>query len=454
MTSSRITSDAAELSNLISGPVLVRGDPHFSDEVTGQNLWLEHNPDIVVGVESENDIVEAVRFALAHNLTIHVQATGHGTRESINSGMLISTRRFATVSIDPASRTATIGAGARWRAVANDAAPHGLAPITGSAPGVGVVGFLLGGGLGPLARSHGFGSDWVRSIRIVTGTGELVTASDNENPELFWALRGGKSGFGIVTEVTIELAEIPSLYAGSMMYSADHVNDMLRAWSQWTRDVPENVTSSAAIMRFPDVEQVPAAMRGATVLSIRVAAPVTESEGEAIVAPLREAAPTMVDEIGMMALTDTGKIHNDPEDPTPMHGWTQGYSLSSVDDAFVETFISAFGTQTATPLTSAELRHIGSSRNTPNTAAGGRDGEFLFSVLGISPVAQDEVFASAAAQFLTDIEPWRAAQSPVNFLGETPLDELPARAWAPEVADRLSALRRTMNPRGLIHGLQ
>ncbi len=453
MTSSQFSQDAAALSDRISGGVVLRDDPQLADEARGQFLFLEHSPDIAVAVETEADVIEAVRFADTHDLTIHVQATGHGTHETITDGLLISTRRLDGLRIDPSLRTASIGAGLRWRPVVDAAAPHGLAPITGSAPGVGVVGFLLGGGVGPLSRSLGFGSDWVRSMRIVTGAGELVTASDTENADLFWALRGGKSGFGVVTEVTIELAEIPELYAGSLTFAAEHVDDVLRAWSRWTHDVPDTVTSSAAIMRFPDVEQVPPPMRGATVVSIRVAILEAEAEGEAIVAPLRDAAPAMSDEVGPMALVDVGNIHNDPEDPSPMHAWSQGHSVTALDDETIESFISAFGTQASTPLTAAELRHIGSTRVAPDTAAGGRDGEYLFSALGISPFAQDEVFASAAASFLETIAPQIAAQTPVNFLGETPLDELADLAWTPDDASQLSAVRWRVDPAHRVHGL-
>lgn len=454
MTTPHFTQDAAALTERVTGPVLLRDDPRLADEVRGQFLSLNHSPDVTIGVATEADVIEAVRFADEHGLTIHVQATGHGTHDAIADGLLITTRRLDSLHIDPDTRMATIGAGLRWRAIADAAAPYDLAPITGSAPGVGVVGFLLGGGLGPLSRSHGFGSDWVRSVRIVTGAGELVTASDSEDSELFWALRGGKSGFGVVTEMTVELAAIPSLYAGSLTFAADHVDDAFRTWARWTRDVPDTVTSSAAIMRFPDIEEVPAPMRGATVLSVRVAIAATEAEGDAIVAPLRQAAPVMADEIGPMPLTDTGRIHNDPEDPSPMHAWTEGHSVTALDDEFVEKLIAAFGAQASTPLMMAEVRHVGVGPEAPHTAAGGRDSAFLFTMLGIAPVPQAEVYASATAPFLTDVAPWLAAQTPVNFLAETTLDAVVDLAWTTNDAAALSAIRARVNPRGLVHGLR
>ncbi|TQO22452.1 FAD/FMN-containing dehydrogenase [Paramicrobacterium agarici] len=449
MTSSHISQDAAALSTRVSGPVLLRDDPRVADEVRGQNLSLEHSPEIVVGAETANDIVEAVRYATTHELPIHVQATGHGTHENISDGMLITTHRLNDVRVDPQTRLASIEAGARWRAVVDAAAPYGLAPITGSAPGVGVVGFLLGGGLGPLARSHGFGSDWVRSARIVTRAGELVTASTEENADLFWALRGGKAGFGIVTDVTVELAEVPSLYAGSLMFGAEHVDDMLRTWARWTRTVPDNVTSAAAIMRFPDVEQVPAPMRGATVLNVHVAVPGDAADAESIVAPLREAAPALSDDLGPMALTDVGRIHNDPEDPSPMHVSSTGHLLSRFDDDAVETLISSFGAGAESPLTIAEVRHIGGTTPAPDTAVGGRDGDYLFSALSIAPVPQHELFASATEPFLAAAAAWLAAETPVNFTGPFATEARDARSWSPEKRERLAEIKAAYAPHGL-----
>src|SRR5699024_5510890 len=125
------------------------------------------------------------------------------------------------------------------------------------------------------------------------------------------------------------------------------------------------VTSSAAIMRFPDVEQIPVPMRGQAALSIRVAIPASESEAEAIVAPLRQAGPAISDEIGPLPLAEMGRIHNDPEDPSPMYAWTTGYSLTSLNEGFLENLIEAFGARAETPLTNVELRHVGSQRAAP-----------------------------------------------------------------------------------------
>ena len=182
--------DIAELRSRVSGTVLRPADEGFAAEVAGFNLAIEQTPDVAVVATSTADVVEAVLFARELALPVRVQSTGHGAHDRITEGVLVSTRRMASVKLDPATRVATIGAGARWSRVIAAGAPLGLAPIAGASSSVGVVGYLTGGGFGPLARSHGVSSDYVRGFTVVTGTGDVVEASATSNADLFWALRG------------------------------------------------------------------------------------------------------------------------------------------------------------------------------------------------------------------------------------------------------------------------
>src|SRR3954470_15696113 len=177
-----ITLDAvADLRDLVSGVVLARGDAGIADEAACFNTAIVHDPDVVVGATTAEDVVAAVHFAGEHGVPVFVQATGHGAFAPITSGVLISTRRMAGVSIDPATRIATIDAGTRWGEVVEAAARYGLAPITGSSISVGAIGYTLGGGLGPLSRTYGFTADWARGFTVVTADGRVVRATADEN---------------------------------------------------------------------------------------------------------------------------------------------------------------------------------------------------------------------------------------------------------------------------------
>jgi FAD/FMN-containing dehydrogenase len=228
------------LAAVVTGPVLRPGDDGFADEVAPHNRAIENRPDVVVGATSAQDVVAAVRWATEQGVPLTVLATGHGATTPVTSGVLLTTHRLRGVTIDPVTRVATIGAGSVWTDVVPAADASGLTPVAGSSTNVGVIGYLLGGGVGPFARSHGYSSDRVESFTVVTGTGEVVKASADDHPDLFWALRGGRSGLGIVTQVRLRLVAMPELYAGALFFDAEHIETVLRGW------LAQRMTSGAA----------------------------------------------------------------------------------------------------------------------------------------------------------------------------------------------------------------
>lgn len=445
--------EITELASRVSGEVFARDAQGLPAEVRGQNLLIVHRPDVAVGASTEDDVVGAVRFAAAHGMPVNVQSTGHGTHAAYESGLLITTKRLDTVEIDVQERTATIGAGARWAAVVAAAAPYGLAPISGSSTNVGVVGFLLGGGLGPLARSHGFGSDWLREARIVTADGEIRRASATENPDLFWAIRGGKSGFGIITSVTIELAPIAELYAGALWFDEAHSDAALRAWSTVAATAPDALTTSVAFVRMPPLDIIPEPMRGRRLLTIRFAYPGSHTRGEQLAAALREAAPVYIDALGPMPLADVAQIHNDPDEPAPMHGWTRGYALTDLDTEFVERMLQSFGPNAESPFMVAEIRHVGgaASRDVEGgSAVGGRSSRFILSLLGISSEPITDVFGQYAKTFTAAIADSVRSETTINFAGDSDSAEEHARAWSPDAFARLAHIRERFDPEGIL----
>ena len=156
------------------GAVLIPGDPGFDAECSGFNLAVVQHPDVVVAATSVADVVTAVKYAAQEGLSVRVQATGHGAGTAAEGGMLVTTSRMTGVSIDPEQRTATVSAGTRWGDVIEAAAPHGLAPLNGSSAGVGVVGYTLGGGMGPMGRTFGFAADHVRRLQLVVADGTVL----------------------------------------------------------------------------------------------------------------------------------------------------------------------------------------------------------------------------------------------------------------------------------------
>ena len=268
MTDQSTLPDVSKLAAELTGPLLLPGSPEYEQEIATFNTSLRHSPQLVVGAANVSDVQAAVRYATTHALPLGVHATGHGYT-SFKDGVLISTRRLDTLMLDPAERTVTVGAGVRWRAVIDAAAPYGLAAVSGSAPDVGVVGYSLGGGLALMGRTFGFGSDRVRSLELVTMDGRLRHVDAVTEPELFWALCGGSGNLGIVTRMTVELVEVSTVYGGGIYFAAEHAAAVLKAYVSWVDTLPERTNTSIAMSWLPSVPELPEPLRGQTVLHLR-----------------------------------------------------------------------------------------------------------------------------------------------------------------------------------------
>jgi FAD/FMN-containing dehydrogenase len=439
------------LRRLVGGPVLTTSDAGFAEEVAAWELQVLQRPDVAVGAATADDVAEAVRFAARNNLRVSVQSTGHGADAPVRSGVMITTRRLADLAIDPGTGIATIGAGVRWQRVIDDAAPHGLMPVAGSSTAVGVVGYLLGGGLGPLSRSHGFSSDYLSGLTVVTASGDIVQADADTNSDLFWALRGGKAGFGIVTEVRLALVAQRTLYAGSLVFDTGDIEAALRGWVDYTATAPNDVTTSIAVMRLPDMAMVPEPLRGRTVLSLRFAYPGDAAEGERLAAPLRALAPVYLDNLGEMPVTDVALIHGDPEDPMP--SWLRGGLLASADQDLATAVLAHVGAAQHPPIVSFEIRHLGAATHIDvpgGSAVGGRPAGFTVMAISVpDPSLFDTVVRPAIDGLYTDLGPWMFPGNTINFATRITTADQFAECWPPDIFERLAAIRTANDPAGI-----
>ena len=434
----------------MAGPVLAAGDAGFADEVRGWLLNFESTPDVVVGATSPADVAVAIRFAVAEGLPVRIQGTGHGAEVPIGDGLLITTKRLDGVRIDPTTRLARIGAGVEWARVLAAAAAHGMVPISGSSGTVGAVGFLLGGGLGPLVRSHGFGSDWVRDFEVVTAAGELIHANANEHVDLFWALRGGKGGLGVVTEVTVELASLGTIYGGSLTFDAPDIEAALCGWIDYVATADPRVTTSIALMRLPELPFIPEPVRGRTLLSVRFAFPGDATTGERLAAPLRAVAPVYLDALGEMSVAAMDSIHGDPTEPSA--GWTRAQALNALDRGLAASVLQHAGVGRDFPFVSLELRHLGSAAavDVPEgSAVGGRSARGMLTLVGApNPTLVETIIPEAADAAWASLRPWFDSETNVNFAGPLETPEAVAALWSAETLARLIEVRAQYDPNG------
>ncbi|MCO1653747.1 FAD-binding oxidoreductase [Pseudonocardia humida] len=418
----------------------------------GFNTSTPHHPDLVVRATAPADVVAAVRLARETGRTVAVRATGHGAGPTGPGTILVDTAGLADVSIDPVARTATVGAGATWQQVLDAAAPFGLGGLAGSAPGVGVVGYTLGGGLGPVARTFGLAADHVLALDVVTADGGFRRVDAVGDPELFWAIRGGGAAFGLVTGLTMGLVGIREVYGGGLWFSADVARTVLRAWRDWTATLPASTSSSLARLNLPSAPELPEPLRGRPVVHVRVAHVGDPAQGQRLVAPLRAAATPLLDGLGVLPYAALGAIHADPTTPMPVH--ERGVLLAALPPAAVEAFADVTSVATGLPIAAAELRLLGGAVGGPPavpSAAPGRDAAFTLHALGVlAPPIADAVPAAVDA-VLARLEPWSTGGAMPNFAG--PPDAVAGarirRAFGPDALARLDALRAALDPRGL-----
>jgi hypothetical protein len=450
MGSSIASDSVARLREAVSGTVYLRGDDGLAAEVECFNTAVVHDPDVVVAVTTENDVVEALRFARENDLLVRVQATGHGSETPIVDGLIVSTRALDSLSVDPESRLAKIGAGLRWATVISATAEFGLTPVTGSSTSVGAIGYTLGGGLGPLARRYGFTADWVRGFRVVTADGEIVTADDSTNPELFWALRGGKGGLGIVTEMTLELLPLRTLYAGSIFFDTDDVETAFRAWIDWSEQLSDEATTSAVFLNVPDMEGPPPPLRGKFVFSVRFAYPGDAAEGARLFAPLRAAAPVYLDFVGEIPTTAVASIHNDPEAGAP--SWIRGLMLDSFDQQDGAAVFDLIKPGSDSPFLAVEIRQLGGATavdTVDGTSVGGRESSYTLSTLAMDPSTFAELAPARAAQVATVLANKISAVTNINWSAGLTDKVAFEKTWPAAVFDRLAAARSQWDPQRL-----
>lgn len=429
------------------GPALRPGDDGYDAEIVGYNRIVRHRPALVVGAAGVGDVVAAVRYARDHGLPVAVQATGHGVSVPADGAVFVSTWRMDGVDIDPARAVARVSAGVRSRALVPAAADHGLAPLNGSSPDVGVVSYTLSGGVPMLGRRYGYAADHVRALDVVTADGELRHVTADTEPDLFWALRGGRGTLGIVVSLETDLVPVTGLYGGGLWFGDAAVEPALRAYADWVAGVPDAMGSSVLLMRMPDVPGVDGALRGRFVAHVRIAWSGPLDEGEQWVRPLRAAAPTLLDTVAAMPYREVGTIHAEPTDPVPFHA--RNTMLARFDRDAVDALLGVAGPDSGAPYL-VELRHFGGALARPPAvpnAVGRRDGAFcLYSGSVVGPGELDAHRAAHDGLHAT-MRPWATGGVCLNFLtgpDVTP-DEL-ASGYLPGDVERLAAVKRRHDP--------
>ncbi|HNG56050.1 MAG TPA: FAD-binding oxidoreductase [Solirubrobacterales bacterium] len=397
--------------------IISPSDPGFAEAKFAYDLH-DQKPAAICLPTTVAEVQQAVRWARDEGLRIANQATGHVAvaLPDLEDALLLKPQIDTEPVVDPAGGYCRVGAGTRWRQVVEAAAAHGMAAMHGSSPTVGVVGYHLGGGLSFYSREHGLACNKVRAIEVVTADGELARIDRENEPDLFWALRGGGGLFATVTAIEFDLLPVGEVYGGASFWPVETAEAALSTWLDWTRTAPESVTSTFRIMNLPPFEVVPEPIRGKQLVVINGVA-LDKGDGEALTAQLDGLGDPVMAQGGMMPGPAVASLHGDPEDPVPAIG--NSTMLDGVGDELVEAFVGAASGESGCTLIAAELRQLGGALRRPDPDGGVAsmiDGEFIAFGVGLAPEPGMKAKTEEdLTRLMEAVKPWEGGRQYYNF---------------------------------------
>ncbi|MWG34249.1 FAD-binding oxidoreductase [Halomarina oriensis] len=444
----------SELRAAVDGDVVTPSDAAYEEACSLWNGAVEKRPALVVRAVSTDDVSTAVTFAREQGLPLGVRGGGHHVTGSalVDDGLVVDLSGMTGVSIDPDARVARVGPGARVSDVLDPAQEYGLAPIVGSAAQNGIAGSTLGGGIGWLRRAHGLGVDHLRAVELVTVEGTVLRASPEENPDLFWGVRGGGPNFGVVTAFEFDLVEVgPEVMIAQVVYPADAADDVLRRFREWSEDAPREATTLVVVMHVPPLAMVPPEAHGAPVVMVFSVYAGAVEDGERALAPLRELGEPLMDMSGPMPLAAVHEVARDLFPDGRRYAWHSLYADDLSEDV-VDVVTDAFADA---PSLESELGiwHLGGAIrdvDEDGTAFGYRDAEFMITVDAAwdDPEADTENRAWAERHWEA-LGPHCVDGSYPGFPGPVDAEERGRMAYG-ENYDRLAALKATYDPENLL----
>jgi FAD/FMN-containing dehydrogenase len=458
MTGSSISTAAiGSLAPSFTGQLLREGDADYDRARMVWNGCVDRRPALIARCQTEGDVRAAVRWGRDNGLVIAVRGGGHSAQGygTCDDGLVIDLSPMKAIDVDPATRTAWAQAGMTWGEFDQATQEHGLAVTGGRFSTTGIGGLTLGSGSGWLERRCGLTADNLLSAEVVTAEGSLVTASETENPDLFWGLRGGGGNFGIVTSFTYRLHRIgPMIYGGLMVSLPDRAPEVLRFLRQYMADAPDDLGLGAAFVSAPPEPFVPAEMHFAPVFALVVCWTGGDEEGERVLAPIREVAQPVMDMVQPIPYTALQSML-DAGGPPGVRAYMKAEFLPELSDAAVDELVT-HGAARPGPMVQLLLEPMGGAISrvaTDDTALGVRDVPWAYHALALwmEPDAATADAHFAWARGLADgMSPHTTAGIYLNFTSDEGDERV--RAMYGEVRyAQLVALKDRWDPENVFH---
>jgi FAD/FMN-containing dehydrogenase len=435
------------------GELFYPGDAGYDDARALFNAMIDRRPVLIARCADADDVVAAVNLARNQGITLSVYGGGHGVTGAavVDGGICVDLRGMKGISVDPQAQTVRAEGGLTWGEFDAATAEHGLAVTGGRVPSTGIAGLALGSGSGWIERKFGFTCDNLIQAEVVTADGRKVVASETENADLFWGLRGGGGNFGVVTAFHFRLHPVPPLMlAGMLIYPAAIGSDLVRFYRDFMLAAPDEVGGGMAFITAPPAPFVPPEVQGHPVIAIVVSYAGPVEEGERVLAPLREFGPPAIDLVEPMPYVALQGLI-EPGNPHGMHNyWTADFYETLPDEA-VDVFVAG-ATSPVSPLTQILLVPGGGAiSRVPDDAMafGQRHAEWNIHYLSMWPDPADSPTNIEYTRNLSgSMKPYAAGGVYLNFIGDEGQERVES-AFGAEKYARLQALKTKWDPDNL-----
>jgi len=430
----------------LRGSALRPGQPGYGEARTLYNAMIDRRPAVILRCAGVADVMAGVRFAVAHGLLLSVRGGGHNVAGNAvcNGGLMLDLSAMNSVRVDPKAKRAFAEGGATWSDYDAETQAFGLGSTGGLISATGVGGLTLGGGIGWLQGKHGLACDNVVSFDMVTASGELVTASAEENPDLYWGLRGGGGNFGVVVSFEFALHEIGPFLAGMLFYPLAEAKETLAAFREFLADRPDELGALAGLITAPD---------GAPVLALVFVYNGDLDEGARALQPMREFGPPMMDTLGPMPYRQVQTLFDAGAPPGLRNYWKSSF-LERLPDEAIETLVACRASMPS-PRSKLFIECLGGAMariGHDETAFAHRDVPYNLLILGAWEKAEDDkVNVVWARETWQALQPYASAGVYVNYLGQE-ADEGAERvraSYGQAKYDRLVALKTKYDPNNL-----
>ena len=453
----RNTVDETEVNGLaarLEGEILTAEDPGYDEARAVWNGMIDRRPELIVRCAEAGDIFEAIAFARERGLEVAVRGAGHhiAGHSVCEGGLLIDLSPMKAVEVDPKRRTARVGAGATLADMDGATQAHGLATPLGVNSTTGIAGLTLGGGFGWLSRVHGLTVDNLAAADVITADGERLRASEDENSDLFWALRGGSGNFGVVTAFEYRLHDVgPEVLSGLIVHPFDDAREVLDRYREFADDAPDEVNPWFVVRKAPPLPFLPVEVHGKMILILPVFVAGDMDAAKPLVEPLRAIGKPIADVVGPHAYAGWQQAFDPLLTPGARNYW-KSHNFPALDDGALDSIVD-YASRLPSDQTEIFVARMGGAMNrkpADATAYPHRNVEYLMNVhTRWEDPREDDGCVAWAREFFDRMTPYATGGVYVNFM---PTDETErVKAAYGGNYDRLAQLKKRYDPDNFFH---